>query len=224
MHGLYYYRARYYDPNAGRFLSEDEMQFFAGGTNFYAYSFNNPGNLSDPSGLAPGLLDKLLNWWKPTSAPPPSCPPAFNCDSDGYRTATPAERGQALAAAASFKGYPYGGKNPAEGFDCSGLVCWAVQHSINSSFPNQSAQKSSASMQNPQPGLMPISPGQAGPGDLVLYPGHVGFFDPGNPDGDLFSARGDPNDLANSHGVDWAPRSGFKGTQHFFRLRVPCNR
>jgi RHS repeat-associated protein len=31
---LYYYRARYYDPTVGRFLSEDPLQFEAG-TNFY---------------------------------------------------------------------------------------------------------------------------------------------------------------------------------------------
>ena len=32
---LYYYRARYYDPAAGRFLSEDPVEF-QGGINFYA--------------------------------------------------------------------------------------------------------------------------------------------------------------------------------------------
>jgi len=30
-----YYRARYYDPAAGRFLSEDPVEF-QGGINFYA--------------------------------------------------------------------------------------------------------------------------------------------------------------------------------------------
>ena len=34
--GLYYYRARYYDPAIGRFISEDPIGF-GGGTNFYAY-------------------------------------------------------------------------------------------------------------------------------------------------------------------------------------------
>ena len=32
---LYYYRARYYDPRLGRFLSEDPIGFW-GGVNFYA--------------------------------------------------------------------------------------------------------------------------------------------------------------------------------------------
>jgi len=48
---LYYYRARYYDPEAGRFLSEDPIEFVDSGTNFYAYVHNNPTDLIDPLGL-----------------------------------------------------------------------------------------------------------------------------------------------------------------------------
>jgi RHS repeat-associated protein len=50
--GLYYYRARYYNPPIGRFLSEDPIEF-KGGTNFYAYVGNNPLNKRDPRGLSP---------------------------------------------------------------------------------------------------------------------------------------------------------------------------
>jgi RHS repeat-associated protein len=50
--GLYYYRARYYDPLVGRFLAED-LSHFDGGINFYAYAGNSPMNLTDPSGLVP---------------------------------------------------------------------------------------------------------------------------------------------------------------------------
>jgi RHS repeat-associated protein len=46
-----YYRARYYDSAAGRFLNEDPMRFAAGGANFYEYAANNPLNLKDSSGL-----------------------------------------------------------------------------------------------------------------------------------------------------------------------------
>jgi RHS repeat-associated protein len=47
---LYYYRARYYDPKVGRFISEDPIGF-KGGANFYAYVFNRPCGLNDPMGL-----------------------------------------------------------------------------------------------------------------------------------------------------------------------------
>lgn len=51
--GLYYFRARYYDPQAGRFISEDPIGF-QGGLNFYAFVKNNPVTLTDPTGLYPG--------------------------------------------------------------------------------------------------------------------------------------------------------------------------
>lgn len=49
---LYYYRARYYDPTSGRFLSEDPVKF-RGGVDFFEYVDNNPVNLIDPIGLWP---------------------------------------------------------------------------------------------------------------------------------------------------------------------------
>ncbi len=65
--GLYYYRARYYSPEIGRFISEDPIQFY-GGNNFYAYVNNDPTSLVDQFGLAPAspqycsrLLDKIQN-------------------------------------------------------------------------------------------------------------------------------------------------------------------
>ena len=48
--GLYYYRARYYNPHSLRFLSEDPTQF-AGGINVYRYVGNNPISYLDPFGL-----------------------------------------------------------------------------------------------------------------------------------------------------------------------------
>ena len=50
--GLYYYRARYYDSQTGRFISADPIGFSAG-ENFYAYVDNEPTDFGDPAGLCP---------------------------------------------------------------------------------------------------------------------------------------------------------------------------
>lgn len=55
-----YYRARYYDSQAGRFLSEDPLGFNAKQKNFYPYVSNSPLNFRDPFGLKPG--NKLENF------------------------------------------------------------------------------------------------------------------------------------------------------------------
>jgi RHS repeat-associated protein len=47
--GLYYYRARYYDPTTGRFINEDPVRFWSG-VDFYKYVDNSPPNAVDPSG------------------------------------------------------------------------------------------------------------------------------------------------------------------------------
>lgn len=52
-----YYRARYYDQAAGRFISEDPSRFSSGGNNFYSYTFNRPTVLIDPSGLHSVFFD-----------------------------------------------------------------------------------------------------------------------------------------------------------------------
>jgi RHS repeat-associated protein len=69
--GLYYYRARYYDPKIGRFLSEDPIQWQAGDVNFYAYALNNPTNLVDPFGLQSADLKNEYDLIKPPQPVPP---------------------------------------------------------------------------------------------------------------------------------------------------------
>ncbi len=51
--GLYYYRARYYDPGIGRFLAEDpnDQGTLGEATNLYRYAENSPTNYGDPYGL-----------------------------------------------------------------------------------------------------------------------------------------------------------------------------
>jgi RHS repeat-associated protein len=50
--GLHYYRARYFDAQVGRFISQDPLGFGSGdGSNLYAYVTNQPVNRVDPSGL-----------------------------------------------------------------------------------------------------------------------------------------------------------------------------
>jgi RHS repeat-associated protein len=51
----YFYRARYYNPETGRFLSQDPTLFTAGDPNLYRYANNNPVVLTDPTGL--------WSWW-----------------------------------------------------------------------------------------------------------------------------------------------------------------
>jgi RHS repeat-associated protein len=50
--GLYYYRARYYSPAMGRFVSQDPIGWAAGQTNGYSYVGGDPLSYIDPTGLA----------------------------------------------------------------------------------------------------------------------------------------------------------------------------
>lgn len=73
--GLYYNRARYYDPSLGRFISEDPIGL-RGGINPYVYASNDPVNNLDPSGLwsLKGLWKSVTNAvkdvirWAPVAA------------------------------------------------------------------------------------------------------------------------------------------------------------
>lgn len=49
--GINYMKARYYDPQVGRFVSEDPKSFDGGDVNLMAYVANNPVMFVDPEGL-----------------------------------------------------------------------------------------------------------------------------------------------------------------------------
>jgi RHS repeat-associated protein len=75
--GINYYRARYYNPTTGRFLSEDPIGF-GGGINLYAYAENNPMSFTDPFGL------------KPHDPNPPGCSGGlFGCGGSGSNPGNP---------------------------------------------------------------------------------------------------------------------------------------
>jgi RHS repeat-associated protein len=63
--GLHYYRARYFDSNSGRFISQDPIGFKGGDSNLYRYVVNDSVNFNDPSGnipLRPGTTAGPLAW------------------------------------------------------------------------------------------------------------------------------------------------------------------
>jgi len=71
--GLYYMRARYYDAETGRFVSEDPIGFGGGDVNLYSYVGNNPINFIDPLGLTAGDTNASNTWveaWEITNIPP----------------------------------------------------------------------------------------------------------------------------------------------------------
>jgi RHS repeat-associated protein len=57
--GLLYYRARYYWPQGGRFLSTDPVGY-AADLNLYTYVGNDPTNRTDPTGQCPWCLGAAI--------------------------------------------------------------------------------------------------------------------------------------------------------------------
>jgi hypothetical protein len=79
------YRARWYAPQLGRFISEDPIGFNGGDVNLYAYVLNNPANFRDPTGFRradrdrPGDIEWSRNLRKAIDRMPTSAPAKSNC-------------------------------------------------------------------------------------------------------------------------------------------------
>jgi RHS repeat-associated protein len=96
--GLYFYRARYYDPALQRFISQDPLGFAANSVNFYELADEDPTNFRDPWGLQPtGVLEPPV---MPVPAPPAPSPVAAPPPSIGIGL------GNLLGAAAGIFAFP----------------------------------------------------------------------------------------------------------------------
>jgi len=87
---LYFYRARYYDPDVGRLLVQDPFMF-SDRTNRYRYVRNNPLNLKDPYGLVvllPPTGGPSVNWGYGNC-----CGPERRCEPGGNNAECPDKDG-----------------------------------------------------------------------------------------------------------------------------------
>ena len=132
--GLYYDRARYYNPMQGRFLSEDPIGF-GGGNDFYPYADNNPVAYSDPFGLqACSYPDILVHPCMPplygppvdpTSPPPPPAPtvpgwwPGTGPGSGSDTGSAGSSSGSSSSSSSGVGPSPGPGPGPAPGGSCS---------------------------------------------------------------------------------------------------------
>jgi RHS repeat-associated protein len=57
---VYDFRARLYQPELGRFLQPDPLEFAAGDNNLYRYCHNDPVNSTDPTGLREQIAGEIM--------------------------------------------------------------------------------------------------------------------------------------------------------------------
>jgi cell wall-associated NlpC family hydrolase len=120
-----------------------------------------------------------------------------------------------IREAEKYLGYPYvwGGSNPSESFDCSGFVCWVLDHSGVYPIGRTNAQ-----------GIFnkttPIAPSEAKPGDIIFF---TGTYDSSGPVSHVGIYVGDNMMIhCASGGVQYARMDTKYWTQHFYAFgRLP---
>jgi len=99
--GLVRFGVRDYDPETGRWTSKDPILFGGGDTNLYGYTFNDPVNLIDPSGLSNVVFDRsdgriyVYPGGNGTYGPPQAFPAGNNTVNPGGDPMTPESHGPA---------------------------------------------------------------------------------------------------------------------------------
>ena len=149
-------------------------------------------------------------------------PPVKLADVCKVRDITVAEGNQLLKAAQGYLNAPYAyGGDTIKGIDCSNLV----HKAINGAFPKLDFPYAATDILASSSNLRKLADGEAKQaGDIILFSGHVGLFDPMPPSDKagqtLFSARGDKT--RSDPGVTWGKSEWFGAVKGVFRLRVPC--
>lgn len=114
-----------------------------------------------------------------------------------------------IAEAEKYLGYPYvwGGSKPSTSFDCSGFVCWVLDHSGVYPMSRTTAQ-----------GIFnqttPIAPSEAKPGDIIFF---TGTYDSSGPVSHVGIYVGDNMMIhCASGGVQYSRMDTRYWTQHFY--------
>jgi RHS repeat-associated protein len=222
-----YFNARYYDPVTGRFLTEDPSRK---GVNWYAYCENNPVNRTDPTGRQTSGMGgfRSLEHAKQAAEEPkqPEAPNMYwSLGSAGelaaIRDATVAESLRILERAKGYIGIPYEvGGTDKSGIDCSRLVANAINEA---GIPYQYTRTAGMPA---SPYLREVPRAAARAGDVFLFPGHTGFYDPSNPMAGkpyLSAISPPPEEGQWEPGVEYSRLQTMPGEARFFRVQISAS-
>jgi SLT domain-containing protein len=160
----------------------------------WSSAFERPAvHLSD---TRPGLATQLYASLRGFKGMGPIAPGAA-----GVSSAPAAGSSRILSDAERYVGHPYrwgGASNPTTGWDCSSFASWVLGHDLGLALPGGSwssvtgggkSHGPTASSFTSLPGAHPVgsNPSQIMPGDVLVWPGHVGF---GVGPNKMFSAYG----------------------------------